>query len=370
MNKILTIAAMALMISACSNNEIEQTASQPDTKAEGIPFTATISIGESVMTRALTEDETNNQIVPTWAINDEVALIHDDIIDKMIVRSVNNGVATITGVITGSPANGADVTIIYPFSAVDETTKEVDNNLLIGQDGTLATIAEKYDVRKGTGTLNVGTTASLNGNVSLTNQFAIWKLTLKDGSGAALPAIQLDIMEVGNGNEGIASVTIDPSIAAANHGVVYVMFLAPVPPVVNVEATVGTVTYMTYRVILSRVTLEAGKFYRSTLTFSKLAGSISYTVTDVQKNFGDDAFTNSLTNTGDGTVTYESSNTAVAEVDVDGSVTIKGIGSTTITATVADSDNYAYATKTDEYTLTVKYSGTGNLAPMDNPENL
>ena len=364
---------MALMISACSNNEIEQTASQPDTKAEGIPFTATISIGESVMTRALTEDETNNQIVPTWAINDEVALIHDDIIDKMIVRSVNNGVATITGVITGSPANGADVTIIYPFSAVDETTKEVDNNLLIGQDGTLATIAEKYDVRKGTGTLNVGTTASLNGNVSLTNQFAIWKLTLKDGSGAALPAIQLDIMEVGNGNEGIASVTIDPSIAAANHGVVYVMFLAPVPLVVNVEATVGTVTYMTYRVILSDVTLEAGKFYRSTLTFSKLAGSISYTVTDVQKNFGDDAFTNTLTMTegSDGTVTYSSSDTKVATVNVNtGEVTIVGPGTATITATVADSDNYAYATKTDEYTLTVKYSGTGNLAPMDNPENL
>jgi hypothetical protein len=174
-------------------------------------------------------------------------------------------------------------------------------------------------------------------------------------------------MEVGNGNEGIASVTIDASTVAANPGVVYVMLPAPVPPVVNVEATVGTVTY---RVILSGVTLEVGKFYRSTLTVSKLAGSISYAETNVQKNFGDGAFIHPLTNTGDGVVTYESTNTAVAEVDENGSVTINGIGSTTIKATVADSNDYTYATNTAEYTLTVKYSGTGNLAPMDNPENL
>lgn len=174
---------MALMISACSSNDIEQTAPQLNTKAEGIPFTATISIGESATTRALTESGSN--IVPSWATGEKVALIHNDVIDEMEVQSVSNGLATLTGTLTGSPANDDHVTIIYPSSAADGTTGNVKADLLAAQDGTLATIAEKYDVRKGAGTLNVGATATLYGNVSLTNQFAIFKFTIKNADASA-----------------------------------------------------------------------------------------------------------------------------------------------------------------------------------------
>lgn len=174
---------MALMISACSSNDIEQTAQQPDNKAEGIPFTATISIGESATTRALTES--GSDIVPSWAAGEKVALIHNGVINEMEVQSVSNGVATISGNINGSPANDDEVTIIYPSSAADGTTGNVKADLLAAQDGTLATIAEKYDVRKGAGTLNVGATATLYGNVSLTNQFAIVKFTIKNSDGSA-----------------------------------------------------------------------------------------------------------------------------------------------------------------------------------------
>ena len=85
----------------------------------------------------------------------------------------------------------------------------------------------------------------------------------------------------------------------------------------------------------------------------KSAGSISYATTSVEKTTADEAFTNALTKTGDGTVSYASDNTAVATVDSDGLVTIVGAGTATITATVADSDTYTYATKTASYTLTV-----------------
>ncbi|MBE6354553.1 Ig-like domain-containing protein [Treponema sp.] len=91
----------------------------------------------------------------------------------------------------------------------------------------------------------------------------------------------------------------------------------------------------------------------------KTAGSISYAVTSVEKTTADGTFTNELTNTGDGTVTYSSSKTDVAEVNTQtGLVTIKGAGETTITATVADSDTYTYATKTASYTLTVTAADT------------
>ena len=92
-------------------------------------------------------------------------------------------------------------------------------------------------------------------------------------------------------------------------------------------------------------------------TVSKSAGSISYAATEVTKTVGDAVFTNPLSHTGDGTVTYESSNTSVATVASDGKVTIKAVGSTTITATVAEGETYTYDLNTASYTLTVNAAG-------------
>lgn len=92
----------------------------------------------------------------------------------------------------------------------------------------------------------------------------------------------------------------------------------------------------------------------ATVTISKAAGSISFATASESKTFGDAAFTNELTKTGDGSVTYSSDNTAVATVDAtSGQVTIVGAGDAKITATVVDGTNYTYATKAASYTLTV-----------------
>lgn len=79
----------------------------------------------------------------------------------------------------------------------------------------------------------------------------------------------------------------------------------------------------------------------------------------------EEAFTNELTVTGDGTVTYASDNVNVATVDSEtGLVTITGSGTATIKATVTDGTNYTYATKTAQYTLTVT-AATG-IKAIDN----
>ena len=107
-------------------------------------------------------------------------------------------------------------------------------------------------------------------------------------------------------------------------------------------------------------------------TVIKKAGAISYATASVDKTFGDANFTNELTKTGDGTVTYSSSDTKVAEVDSKtGEVTIKGNGEATITATVADGPTYTYATKTASYTIGVgtaamTVSATGYSGTYDN----
>ena len=182
--KLFFMAALALMTAACSNDDNDLT--QQPAKAEGIPFTATISIGESGTTRALSES--GSTLVATWATGEKVALIHNGVKDEMTVSAVNAGVATINGTITGSPSGGDAVTIIYPSDAADGTTGNVKSDWLSSQVGTLkgtsgTSIEEKYDVRKGSGALNASGT-SLDGTVSLTNQNAIFKLTLKDIDGA------------------------------------------------------------------------------------------------------------------------------------------------------------------------------------------
>ena len=246
---------MALMITACSSNDIEQTAPQPSNRAEGIPFTATISIGESATTRALSEDATNNKIVTTWAAGEKVALIHNDVIDVVEVQSVSDGLATITGTLTGSPANNDPVTIIYPSSAADGTTGNVKSDLLAAQDGTLATIAEKYDVRKGAGTLNVGATATLYGNVSLTNQFAIFKFTTKNYDASA--DINVSPLTITIGTQ---DYTITPTSPT---NVIYAVLPAVSSQTVSFSGTVGSMPYVYSK---ADVLFDAGRYYQSMLT--------------------------------------------------------------------------------------------------------
>ena len=176
------MAALALTMTACSKDDdglTPQPAEQQPTEqttGRGIPFTATISIGEGGMTRALADGGTT--LTATWAEGEKVALIHNGVSDEMTVASVSGGKATITGDITGSPSDGDAVTIIYPATAAKGTTGEVKGNLLKTQEGTLAAVSEKYDVRKGTGTLTMGATATLTDDVAMANQYAVWKLTL------------------------------------------------------------------------------------------------------------------------------------------------------------------------------------------------
>lgn len=84
---------------------------------------------------------------------------------------------------------------------------------------------------------------------------------------------------------------------------------------------------------------------------SKSSGSINYAITELLKGSKDPGFTNALTLTGDGTVSYASSNTSVATVDANGKVTPVAPGTVTITATVSDSESYTYSTKQATYTI-------------------
>ena len=214
--KYFFMAALALMTAACSNEDNEITQQPQNTR--GIPFTVTLSMGESATTRALTPN--GNKIDATWETGDEVALIYtvENTTYKKVatVTAQTDGTATVSTKLDGNPDDGTTVTIIYPATAADETTNDyIKANLLEDQDGTLEGIAAKYDVRKGTGKLSItgegnNKTATVYDDtktrnlVKLENEYAIIKFTLKDLDNQLLSATKFTI--TGSANDDVKAI--------------------------------------------------------------------------------------------------------------------------------------------------------------------
>lgn len=349
---IYSIAAVATMMAACTSDETSTQQTAP--KGEGIPFSATITTGS--LTRALTEATDGKTIDAAWADGEQVALIYGDQVDVMDVTKNDDGTATIGGNLTTTPDDGSAVTVVYPASAVDATTKAVKADLLTAQDGLLATIASKLDLRQSSGaTFKVAAQhASLNGTVALTTQLAIVKFSLQNAKGEAIKAKSFVIKDGAETPNVITTVT--PSEDASD---LYVAMRPASAATFNFAAAVGTDAY-TYT--KTGVTLTAATYYQSPLkmTFTKRSGEISFSKSADSQTWSataaDNTYQLAATVTGDGTVTYSvnDDNTCGATIDAStGVVTFLTAGSVTVSATVADSETYTYATKTVTYTLTV-----------------
>ena len=269
--KLFFMAALALMTAACSNDDNDLT--QQPAKAEGIPFTATISLDQSATTRALTENGTT--IEATWATGEKVALIYTvsatTYVKEAEVTPQGDGTATISTTLEGSPADDTDVTIVYPASAVDGTTKDVKTNLLASQNGLLTgtgSIAEKYELRKTTTPAKLkidGTTASLKGTVTLTNLIAIFKFTLQDLSAAAKSATEFKV----SANSGYVITTVTPGSAS---DVLYVALPEMVAGTYWFNATIDSKPYIA-KATTAAATV-AGKYYQTTVKMATVGDLI------------------------------------------------------------------------------------------------
>ena len=88
-----------------------------------------------------------------------------------------------------------------------------------------------------------------------------------------------------------------------------------------------------------------------TFTIGKGTITLSYSAATAEGRIGETFTAPTLNNPSQVAVTYSSSNTEVATIGTDGTVTLKGPGKTTITATFAGNDNYASATASYELTV-------------------
>ena len=257
--RLFSMAALALMMAACSNddNDVPQ--------QEGkIPFSATIAAPNSGATTRTTYTESGTSINVAWKSGDQIALVHGGVKDVVTVGTPNpDGSAPISGTITVG-ADNEDIVLVYPADLVASATggtayteNATVTNKFKTQAGTLAYIQDNLDIRKGTGKLAVsGASASLKANVSMASQIAIWKLTMTHN-----PPIDPEKVIVKVGGNSVAEASI--SVAYATTVVVY-LALDPATMgsgALRIEAYEFSWGY--YYEKAGGVSLTAGKYYQS-----------------------------------------------------------------------------------------------------------
>lgn len=200
-------------------------------------------------------------LVTNWEAGDKVAIIYTNTdntkaIAELTVTSVGtSGNAYLDGTLTG-PKDGTDVKMVYPYDAADvSTTSGIKADYLKkGQDGTLATIADKYAINAADARLSVeGATATLQGLAHFSNKTAICKFTFKE-NGTTLTGINylsIGDMIIHGSNLSSVFVAFDPTVSGEKR---FTVLNGPT------NSYTGTAT----------PSLTAGKFYRPTISLTQL----------------------------------------------------------------------------------------------------
>lgn len=160
----------------------------------------------------------------------------------------------------------------------------------------------------------------------------------------------------------------DFTVAVENSGNGEVTYSSGNTSVATVNSQSGQVTIVGAGTAVITATVEDSETFEyaektATYTIAVQAGiaSISYETANVGRKVTDGAYTNELSKSGDGVVTYSSSNTAVATVNSEtGEVTPIANGTAVITATVENTANYTYAENAASYSLSV-WNNTGEM---------
>ena len=283
--KLFSMAALALMMAACSNddNEIQQPAQQGP-----ITFTATLAAPNSGATNRTTATADGSNYNVAWAVDDKIALVYEDANgDRQKVEAnvdaVDAGVATISATLPTAVNNGEAVTLVYPYAILDDeygadqdgmTSKEYTSkrDYFFTQTGAAPTDAmnglSKFDWRDGEGHFSVGGSGvTLSSNVTMNSNIAIWKLNLEDQSHVALAASELVI----NCDRPLSLLDISPA-----YNEVYLYMPLPYYNFLKVAYTGKPLEILAYNgsdyysYTHSAVDLTAGKIYESTVALAEL----------------------------------------------------------------------------------------------------
>lgn len=265
--------------------------------------------------------------------------------------SVKNKKATfINGVLTITQAPGS---ISYSVGKVEKIWGDMAfiNELTMVGDGTVTYSSDNAAVAavnattgevtiKGAGVATITATVANAVNYMYATNTATYTLCVAPKALADIMIQPIDAVTY-TGEEQKPAITVKDGETTLTEDIDYILAFSD-----NVNA--GTAT----------VTIKGKGNYDGTanasFTINKATGTINFFTAVVNKKYGDESFTNVLTKVGDGTVTYSSGDTDIADVNVTtGEVKIANAGTVVITATVTDGSNYMYAVKNVEYTINI-----------------
>ena len=204
------LAVVGVIIMGCAGEDMANEAPQAKNGNKVIQ-TTTISLGGSAGTRALDADGKK-----TFAVGDQIAIYYKNTSDELQLAnsaaltandiSSDGKTATIKVEMT-DPKPESQLRYIYPaamgrtdYHPADVIENTINNEKLSDdQDGTLATLASKFDLAVYDG--NLTSNGGLPGSATLKNQLTIAELTIKDYAGTDITdkIKKLDIQLCGNG---------------------------------------------------------------------------------------------------------------------------------------------------------------------------
>lgn len=267
---ILTMAALALMTIACSNeDEVYMTPYQSvdnSNNKEEITITATLAPKGNDGMRAVSDNGT--KIVSTWAKNEHIAILYEvssvkKVADATITAVDGTGAATISFSVDGSTTDNTNCQIIYPYDAAKDDNSGVKAyaDMLATQDGVLD---GDLDVRVGAGKIQV-TTPSLDVTTQPAAQYSIFKFTIQNLSSTAKTATEFKVSD----NSGNVITTVTPGSAT---GTLYVALPALATGLYWFNATIDSKAYIANANISTATT--TGKYYQSTIKFATIGDVI------------------------------------------------------------------------------------------------
>ena len=283
LNSILSMAALlmasATVFTACSNDD-DIIGEQPAASSQQT-YTMTINAtkgGDAAATRALALD--GKTLNATWQTTDEVAVYNytqQAALGGHLSPQSDGASATLTGSLTGSVAKDDVVYLRWPSVNADYT----------GQDGTLETIAQRYDYTTGIakvtsvdGTAIVAEDSSPSGGpVTFTNSQAIVKFTLIDkATNSPINATQLTIdAKVGEESRLIQSITYPDTYTL---GTITINRTTPTDNVVYAALPFSSQTHFTFSLTATDgthnytyekadVTMLNGRYYEVTVKMTR-----------------------------------------------------------------------------------------------------
>lgn len=372
---LLALLTLPLMMSCYSDVLTQQKPAGPETanaeesvRTYRIPYSATVFDGDRNDSNAVTRATLTADKHYVYSAG-----------DMLYVQGTGENASKIYGALELTSADigkssgitfEGELTVAEGFTPTDDTPLEA---VLVGADAelftfntqgtrilstaypkanaivpTLAEAVERYSYMTATSTYG-----EKQYNLTQNSCFVNFTVTMDDGTAAGT---NLDAYVWTDADALLTDVRNGQVTTVDDGGAVKAKFTVAFPGGTTLD---GAVVGLDPRAAISfggTTTLAANKIYNVNKTFSRTAGSVSYAVTSITKCHPDYVFGNMLTLEGDGTVTFSSDAPDVATVDATtGEVTIVGVGTATITATVADGINYTYAgNNTANYTVTVK----------------